>query len=161
MDVLNSKKGLLPWTRSNRTAWFALGLLAAIGVGVVYFVDPRVAGNYPPCPFLYLTGCYCPGCGTLRAVHRLLHGDLPGAIGYNPLTIAFMPFLAGCAADCVAWRWGRPSLAGSVIPPQAAWKVLIAVISLLGVAQRASLSFHGAGAVAHAGRSVARFPGVC
>ena len=129
MDVLNSKKGLLPWTRSNRTAWFALGLLAAIGVGAVYFVDPRVAGNYPPCPFLYLTDCYCPGCGSLRAVHRLLHGDLPGAFGYNPLTIAVLPFLAVGAVECVARRWGRPLLPWSRMPPLVAWGVLVAIIA--------------------------------
>ncbi len=129
MDVLDSKKGLLPWTRSNRTAWFALGLLAAIGVGAVYFVDPRVAGNYPPCPFLYLTGCYCPGCGSLRAVHRLLHGDLPGAFGYNPLTVVVLPFLAVAVGDRVARFWVKAWLPTWVMPPQIAWGVLVAIIA--------------------------------
>ena len=129
MDVLDSKKGLLPWTRSNRTAWFALGLLAAAGLSAVYLVDPRVAGNYPPCPFLYITGCYCPGCGTLRALHRLLHADLRGALGYNALTVAVLPFLAVGVVDRVARLRGRWPVPASAISPTVAWGILVAIIA--------------------------------
>ncbi len=120
---------LLPWTWGSRPAWFGLGLLAAIGIGAVYFVDPRVAGNYPPCPFLYLTGCYCPGCGTLRAIHRLLHADLRGAIGYNALTVVLIPFLAVGVGDRTARLCGRALLPASTMSPQVAWVTLIAIIA--------------------------------
>ena len=39
-------------------------------------VDPNQPGHYPTDPFLAITGLYCPGCGTLRALHALARGDL-------------------------------------------------------------------------------------
>ncbi len=37
------------------------------------------------CPFHYLTGLYCPGCGGSRAVWFLLRGDILTSIRYHPL----------------------------------------------------------------------------
>lgn len=48
---------------------------------------------YPPCPFLYLTGFYCPGCGALRALHALLHLHWREAFALNPLVTVFAPVL--------------------------------------------------------------------
>jgi hypothetical protein len=58
-------------------------------------VDPNEGGHYPACPFLALTGLYCPVCGSLRAVHALAHGDVPAAVGLNVLTVAAVTALAG------------------------------------------------------------------
>jgi hypothetical protein len=56
-------------------------------VALVAVVDPNEPGHYPTCPLLAMTGLYCPGCGSLRAVHDLAHGDLAGAMARNPLTV--------------------------------------------------------------------------
>jgi hypothetical protein len=66
---------------------------AAAAVGVVAVVDPNEPGHYPACPFLSLTGWYCPGCGSLRAVHALAHGDVGEAVARNPLAVACVPLL--------------------------------------------------------------------
>ena len=55
------------------------GVILAAGV-LVYLVDPAGSRAFPPCPSPWLTGFHCPGCGTLRSLHRLLHGDLAGAL---------------------------------------------------------------------------------
>ncbi len=60
-------------------------------------VDPDEGGHYPACPFLALTGLYCPVCGSLRAVHALAHGDVAAAAGLNVLTVA------GVAALVALW----------------------------------------------------------
>lgn len=50
----------------------------------------------PPCLWRALTGWPCPGCGTTRAVVRLLHADALGALAANPLAAcAAMAFVAG------------------------------------------------------------------
>ena len=49
-----------------------------------------VAGSMPPCLWRAWAGWPCPGCGTTRAIVRLLHADLAGALAFNPL--------AACAA---------------------------------------------------------------
>lgn len=66
-------------------------------------VDPRNPGHYPTCPTLALTGTYCPGCGSLRAINRLVHGDLAGAWDYNILLVLVAPWLV--------WRWVKWLLA--------------------------------------------------
>jgi hypothetical protein len=65
-------------------------------------VDPDEGGHYPACPFLALTGLYCPVCGSLRAVHALAHGDLTAAVGLNVLTVAGLAALVGLWVGRVA-----------------------------------------------------------
>jgi hypothetical protein len=57
-------------------------------------LDPNVAGHYPTCPWLALTGTYCPGCGSLRAIHALAHGDPATAVARNPLAVIAIGWLA-------------------------------------------------------------------
>lgn len=39
------------------------------------------------CPLHRLTGLWCPLCGGTRATRELIHGDLGGALGYNPFAL--------------------------------------------------------------------------
>lgn len=77
----------------------ALGVAAVAGLVFVGLVDPNEPGHYPTCPFLWLTGLYCPGCGTLRALHALAVFDVGGALRMNPLFVLTVPVLL--------WWWGR------------------------------------------------------
>lgn len=72
----------------------AVALTAAAAVGVVAAVDPNEPGHYPTCPWLYLTGTFCPGCGSLRAVHALAHGDVGAALARNPFAVLAFAGLA-------------------------------------------------------------------
>ena len=69
------------------------GTIIAAGV-ILFLFEPTSSKLYPSCPFRLLTGLFCPGCGTLRALHQLLHGHLMTAIDFNPLAIIALPFLA-------------------------------------------------------------------
>lgn len=70
--------------------WLAGFCLA--GALLLVFVDPTRAG-LPPCPSRALAGLYCPGCGTLRAGHALLHGQAMQAVQFNPLFVLCLPLL--------------------------------------------------------------------
>lgn len=50
--------------------------------------------------FHRLTGLYCPGCGTGRGFHKLLHGDLAGAWRMNPLMVLMIPLSVYLIATC-------------------------------------------------------------
>ncbi|MFC5830877.1 DUF2752 domain-containing protein [Nonomuraea insulae] len=78
-----------------------LGVAALTGAVFAFVgtINPNEPGHYPTCPFLWLTGLYCPGCGTLRTIHALAHLDPVAALGLNPLAMAMIPFL-------LFW-WGR------------------------------------------------------
>ncbi|MDO5608438.1 MAG: DUF2752 domain-containing protein [Capnocytophaga sp.] len=63
-------------------------------VAVYYFVDPSDSNVFfPRCPSVTFLGLYCPGCGSQRAVHQLLHADIAQAFRYNPLLVIVFPLL--------------------------------------------------------------------
>ena len=68
-------------------------LLAVCALGFVYLFNPSTSTLYPTCPFYWFTGCYCPGCGSLRALHQLVRGHLAAAFGLNPLMMVSVPFV--------------------------------------------------------------------
>ncbi len=68
----------------------AAGLSAAV---ILHVRDPHDQGAYGFCPFLALTGLPCPGCGGLRAVNDLSHGDVLGALSSNVLAVALLGLL--------------------------------------------------------------------
>lgn len=67
--------------------------LAAIFIFLLYFFNPQAEEFFPQCPFHYLTGLDCPGCGTQRAFHSLLHFEFGKALSYNPLFVVSIPYL--------------------------------------------------------------------
>lgn len=71
-----------------------LTLAGLAGAVLLANVDPTQAGSpLPPCPSEWLTGLFCPGCGTTRALHALLHLDLAGALAMNPVLVLSLPFV--------------------------------------------------------------------
>lgn len=55
-----------------------------------YFNDPEVAkgeGIFPRCFFHMATGLHCPGCGSQRATHDLLHLRLWQALKHNVMIV--------------------------------------------------------------------------
>jgi len=78
----------------NRSLTVATIWLTLVVAGVYLFIfEPGRSGFFPLCPFRALTGFTCPGCGTTRGLHQLLHGNLTGAFMLNPLMVLATPFL--------------------------------------------------------------------
>jgi len=77
----------------RRFAGAAIAILIIGALAALYFFDPAEADFLPPCPFRYLTGWECPGCGSLRAIHQLLRGRPLAALALNPLAVAAIPFV--------------------------------------------------------------------
>ena len=78
----------------NRRLLAALAAAIVVAAAMLRLFDPATSGVFPPCPVHFLTGWYCPGCGSLRALHQLLHGNLRAAWALNPLTILLLPFIS-------------------------------------------------------------------
>jgi uncharacterized protein DUF2752 len=84
-----------------------LGVAAAAGLlcGAVWLGDPMAAGGpLPVCPTKALLGIDCPGCGSLRMIYCLLHGDVAGAVRFNALGLVSVLFLLWAFG---AWTYGR------------------------------------------------------
>jgi hypothetical protein len=99
---------------------------------VLFFFDPATAPIYPVCPWHALTGWDCPGCGTLRALHQLTHGNWAAAWRLNPLAVALLP--VGCWLGLREWvrqvygiKWP-----GLVTRPFWGW-ALAAIVVVFGI----------------------------
>ena len=72
----------------------AAALVAAVaGIAYLGLCDPTLTPLLR-CPFRALTGYDCPGCGSQRAIHALLHGELAQAWSYNPFIFIAIPLAA-------------------------------------------------------------------
>jgi hypothetical protein len=78
---------------SRRLTAALIWLSIATGSVYLFIFEPGRTGFFPACPFRMLTGFTCPGCGSTRGLHRLVHGDVIGAFEFNPLMLVLLPFL--------------------------------------------------------------------
>ncbi len=76
----------------------ALSLLVLGVIMVFYFnYNPSDYNLFPKCPFYTMTGLYCPGCGSQRAIHQILHGHILKGLSHNFLIILLI-FVLSCDA---------------------------------------------------------------
>ena len=65
-----------------------------IGLFLTYsFFNPSEHSFFISCPIKYATGFYCPGCGSQRAIHQLLHFNIINAFRLNPLMVLSLPII--------------------------------------------------------------------
>ncbi len=67
--------------------YILIGIVLALILYLYYFYNPGLEIYFPKCPFYSLTGLYCPGCGSQRALHQLLHFNILETLNYNALYI--------------------------------------------------------------------------
>lgn len=72
----------------------ALTILFLGGLFYLYsYYNPSQHSFFVSCPFKYATGYNCPGCGSQRAIHQLLHLNIVAAFRLNPLLVLSLPIL--------------------------------------------------------------------
>ncbi len=123
--------------KSQRNLLLAGIALAAVATGgmILFLNDPARCAWYPPCLWHRLTGLYCPGCGSTRALYCLAHGDIAGACRKNLLLVLALPVVGLWLA--AAWRWS--SWRSAQVP---AWllAVLAAAAVLFGILRNLPLA---------------------
>jgi hypothetical protein len=115
------------WYRRHLPTVLGSGALLAGVLCYIGLVDPHKPDSFfPLCPFKLLTGLNCPGCGALRMIHDVLHGDLAAAITDNVLLLVGIPLLAGWVL--LRRRAGKPPMTlpatAAVVITLVAWTVV-------------------------------------
>lgn len=78
----------------KRNTFYILCFSVLLLLGLIYyFYFPSHYQFFPQCIFKNITGLSCPGCGSQRAFHELLHLNFQTAIAYNALFVIALPYL--------------------------------------------------------------------
>jgi Protein of unknown function (DUF2752) len=120
--------------RADRVLFWCGTVAAFAGLVLLWGFEPGASAIFPPCPLHALTGWYCPGCGSLRALHQLLHGNLRAAFAFNPFAVLTLPFLTYGIASFAALQIRGRALPRRFIPAPWIW-ALAAAILLFGIAR--------------------------
>ena len=125
MSSIALSRATIAWTKMQAFVLLS-GCIAA--VPALYFADPARTSLFPPCPFRWLTGWLCPGCGSLRAMHQLLHGHFAMAFALNPLMVLLLPLLMFLLAQQLLVAV-RPGLTERVLPASVIWGLLFLTLA--------------------------------
>jgi hypothetical protein len=113
----------------RRSTVIAIWSLILAGAAYLFVFEPGKTGIFPSCLFRSLTGFQCPGCGSTRAMHQLLHGHVVAAFELNPFFLLAIPFLlyALIRYSVVVMRGGVPRQ--NTLPPPYIYALFFIVVS--------------------------------
>lgn len=111
------------------TQLFVILIVLSISGLVYYFFSPEESGLFPRCPFHSFTGFECPGCGSQRAIHHLLHFNIYKAFISNPLLIISIPYILVCLwLEYFGGKERYPKIRKALYGKSAVYAVLIIII---------------------------------
>lgn len=79
--------------KKKLSTYLFFALIAGSVLLFYFYYNPQSKSFLIKCPFKFFTGLDCPGCGSQRALHSLLHGEIKEAFYFNPLFILAIPYL--------------------------------------------------------------------
>ena len=104
-------------------------ILTAILLLIFFYIDPTIYPFFPKCPFKVATGFECPGCGSQRAFHQLLHLNVAAAFRHNPLIVLYGPYvLVGLYFEYLGGKSKHRRIQTFLFGKQAAVIILISII---------------------------------
>jgi hypothetical protein len=103
-----------------------MGAVVAFGVWALRSFDPNASNSpFMACLFERFTGLYCPGCGTTRGLHALVHGDLGQMMAMNPLLPVLMIATPLIALHGMGYRMPLPARAMRALNSPRLWLAVI------------------------------------
>jgi len=119
----------------NTLKYWLIGIVMVAWLMLLRFIDPVASSHYPTCPFHALTGLDCPGCGSSRCAHDMVHLDFASAFWHNPLAFIAIPGVLIYVVGGIAGWWRKDRF--NVVPQSIRSRlssillVLIVVFSVL------------------------------
>lgn len=104
-------------------------VLFVLFIYVYTYISPETAVWMPKCQLKTLTGLQCPGCGTQRALHAVLNGDIWAAVAYNPLLVLSVPYaLLVLLTLLPQFNSSFPKLRNILLAQKSIWVLLVVLL---------------------------------
>jgi hypothetical protein len=116
----------LAMRRVTVAAIWIVSLAAAV---YAFIFEPGKSGIFPACMFRALTGLACPGCGSTRALHQLLHGHVANAFVLNPLLLIVLPILFYSLVRHTGWAITGATPVRNRLPASAIYGIFFLLLS--------------------------------
>ena len=114
---------------NRRLTVAAIWLMLATAAVYLFVFEPGKNGFFPLCPFRALTGFTCPGCGSTRAMHQLLHGHFLAAFMLSPLMLLALPFILYALLRHTAFVMHGETPRRNVLPAPYIYALFVLVLS--------------------------------
>ncbi len=116
-------------TRHDRLVAVVILLAVIAACGLLVRSHPSEVPFLPACPSKSILGVECPGCGSTRGLHHLLHGRLAETWRHNPALIVLgLPFAVLLLVDAVATLVARRRVS---VPLGGRFGIVVAVALIL------------------------------
>ncbi len=65
----------------------SIAIIVLALLSLYFFWNPSEHNFFPKCPFYSFTGIYCAGCGSQRAFHEIINGQIITGVRHNYLLL--------------------------------------------------------------------------
>ena len=113
----------------RRVTVAALWIVSLAAAGYAFVLSLVSPGIFPACMFRALTGLACPGCGSTRALHQLLHGHVANAFVLNPLLLVVLPILMYSLVRHTGWAITGATPVRNRLPASAIYGIFFLLLS--------------------------------
>lgn len=118
----------------SRSVSFPVVAAAAYAALAAQAVHPMLPESVPLCPFHFLTGMICPGCGMGRAIIAAMRGQFAASWAFHPLGLPLFAFwtawLAWGALNALRGRDFSDGFIPALRRPAFSWAALAAVFAV-------------------------------
>lgn len=74
-------------TKPNTLIKIGIVIVLLGALSLYFFINPSEHDFFPKCPFYSFTGIYCAGCGSQRAIHQIINGNIFTGVRHNYLLV--------------------------------------------------------------------------
>ena len=103
-------------------------IMFLMAISFYFLWNPSQYNFYPKCPLYSITGMYCPGCGSQRAIHQIINGNIIEGIRFNYLLLLLFLVLLYQSMHFVISKLSKKTFSNILHQPITTELILVLVI---------------------------------
>ncbi|MBD0835726.1 DUF2752 domain-containing protein [Aestuariibaculum suncheonense] len=101
-------------------------------LSLYFFYNPLEFNFFPKCPFYSITSLFCPGCGSQRSIHQILHGNVTTGIRHNYL-IFLLCIVLGYQLYILVLKMNQRAVNKNILHKSITTKIILVIVVLFWI----------------------------